>query len=261
MATLTSFLLLLSCLLSWQSPASHVHSPNGFTTSTDTIPTSTYYNTNSPSSSIGISMNKIDRCWHTNTNWASNRVASADCAIGFGRAALGGKYGEVYTVTDPSDEPINPKPGTLRYGAIQTEPLWIVFEKDMHITLENELMVNSFKTIDGRGARVEIGYGPCITVQGVSHVVIHGLRIHDCRPGKPCPVWTTPMHVGHRIGSDGDAISIISSSNIWVDHCSFSESMMGLWMLLMVPLLSPFLTISSPTMTKYVTPCSSLLAS
>lgn len=78
--------------------------------------------------------------------------------------------------------------------------------------------VNSFKTIDGRGARVEIGYGPCIMVQGVSHVVIHGLSIHD----------STPTHVGHRIGSDGDAISIISSSNIWVDHCSFSESYAGL---------------------------------
>ncbi|KAH0970024.1 hypothetical protein GBA52_022180 [Prunus armeniaca] len=43
----------------------------------------------------------------------------------------------------------------------------------MVITLKNELIMNSFKTIDGRGAKVEIAYGPCITVQG--HVSSDGL--------------------------------------------------------------------------------------
>lgn len=173
-------------------------------------------------------MNTIDSCWRSNPNWDTNRKALADCAIGFGSAAIGGKNGAIYVVTDPSDDAINPKPGTLRYGAIQTKPLWIIFAKDMVISLENELMVNSYKTIDGRGARVEITDGPCITMEGVKHVIIHGLSIHDCKPGKPGMVRSTPDHVGHRLGCDGDAISVFSSTNIWVDHCYLARCADGL---------------------------------
>ncbi|XP_058103415.1 putative pectate lyase 2 [Magnolia sinica] len=218
MATLT-FHLILSCVLVWWAFQAY---------SLDLPKTSTYYGSNLwPTYGTKV-MNKIDGCWRSDPNWASNRRALADCAVGFGKDVLGGKYGAIYVVTDPSDDPINPKPGTLRYGAIQTQPLWIIFKKNMLITLENELMVNSFKTIDGRGANVEIAYGPCITVAGVSHVIIHGLNIHDCKPGKPGLVRSTPTHLGRRQGSDGDAISIFASSHIWVDHCSLSHSTDGL---------------------------------
>nr|GMD06950.1 probable pectate lyase 16 [Ipomoea batatas] len=152
----------------------------------------------------------------------------ADCAIGFGSGAAGGKNGKIYVVTDPSDDPINPKPGTIRYGAIQTEPLWIVFEKDMVITLENELMVNSYKTIDGRGAKVEIANGPCVTIEDVRNVIIHGISIHDCMPGKRGMVRSSPDHVGERIGSDGDAISVLASSHVWLDHCFLARCADGL---------------------------------
>ncbi|KAK4421356.1 putative pectate lyase 2 [Sesamum alatum] len=173
-------------------------------------------------------MNKIDSCWRSDPNWESNRKALADCAVGFGSNAMGGKNGAIYVVTDPSDDPVNPKQGMLRYGAIQTQPLWIVFERDMVISLENELMVNSYKTIDGRGARVEISNGPCITIEGVSHVIIHGISIHDCKPGKPGMVRSTPDHVGERLGSDGDAISVFASSNVWIDHCYLARCTDGL---------------------------------
>ncbi|KAL0407245.1 UNVERIFIED_CONTAM: putative pectate lyase 16 [Sesamum latifolium] len=173
-------------------------------------------------------MNKIDSCWRSDPNWESNRKALADCAVGFGSNAMGGKNGAIYVVTDPSDDPVNPKPGTLRYGAIQTQPLWIIFERDMVITLENELMMNSYKTIDGRGARVEISNGPCITIEGVSHVIIHGISIHDCKPGKSGMVRSTPDHVGERLGSDGDAISVFASSNVWIDHCYLARCTDGL---------------------------------
>lgn len=172
--------------------------------------------------------NVVDSCWRSNPNWARNRQALANCAVGFGKDAIGGKYGRIYVVTTSSDDPINPKPGTLRYGVIQTQPLWIVFAKDMVITLKNELIMNSFKTIDGRGAKVEIAYGPCITVQGVSHVIIHGISIHDCKPGKSGMVRSTLNHVGHRLGSDGDSISIFASSHVWVDHCFLSRGADGL---------------------------------
>ncbi|KAK6917775.1 Pectate lyase [Dillenia turbinata] len=177
---------------------------------------SDYFNTSKTNKKV---MNTIDSCWRSNPKWSSNRQALANCAIGFGKDAMGGKFGKIYAVTDSSDDPVNPKPGTLRHGAIQNQPLWIIFAKDMLITLENELMVNSYKTIDGRGPKVEIAYGPCITIAGVSHVIVHGISIHDCTPGKPGLVRSTPNHVGHRLGSDGDAISVFASSYVWIDHC------------------------------------------
>jgi len=170
----------------------------------------------------------IDSCRLAKSNWVSNRKALADCAIGFGKDAIGGKYGAIYEVTDSSDDPISPKPGTLRYAVVQTQPLWIIFARDMSIQLKNELIMNSYKTIDGRGAKVEITNGPCITIQGVSHVIIHGISIHDCRPSKAGLVMSTPSHVGHRQGSDGDAISIFASSNVWIDHCLLARCADGL---------------------------------
>ena len=173
-------------------------------------------------------LNTIDSCWRTESDWATNRRALADCAVGFGQAAIGGKYGKTYVVTTPDDDPINPKPGTLRYGAIRTEPLWIIFARDMVLTLENELMINSYKTIDGRGANVEITGGPCLKIEDVSHVIIHGISIHDCKPGKKGLVRSSPTHVGERRGADGDAIAISASSNIWIDHCYLARCMDGL---------------------------------
>ncbi|KAJ6925419.1 hypothetical protein NC651_009947 [Populus alba x Populus x berolinensis] len=173
-------------------------------------------------------LNTIDSCWRTESDWATNRHALADCAVGFGQAAIGGKYGKTYVVTAPDDDPINPKPGTLRYGAIRTEPLWIIFARDMVVTLENELMINSYKTIDGRGANVEITGGPCLKIEYVSHVIIHGISIHDCKPGKKGLVRSSPTHGGVRRGADGDAIAISASSNIWTDHCYLARCMDGL---------------------------------
>ncbi|KAK9267919.1 hypothetical protein L1049_010356 [Liquidambar formosana] len=212
-------LLVLFCLLTCCASILQAYSIEYYAPQT----TSSYL----PSSAHKIT-NTIDSCWRGKSNWASNRRALADCAVGFGKDAMGGKYGGIYVVTNPSDDPINPKPGTLRYGVIQTKPLWIVFGKDMVITLKNELIVNSFKTIDGRGAKVEIAYGPCITVQGVSHVIIHGISIHDCKPGKRGLVRSTPTHVGQRLGSDGDAVSVFASSNIWIDHCYLARCSDGL---------------------------------
>ncbi|XP_047313051.1 putative pectate lyase 2 [Impatiens glandulifera] len=204
------FLLLLSIIISYQ--ICYLDAAN-------------YY---APTTSTKKVLNKIDSCWRSKTNWAANRRALADCAVGFGRGAVGGKYGAIYVVTNPSDDPVNPKPGTLRYGVIQTKPLWIIFGKNMVITLKNELLMNSYKTIDGRGAKVEIAYGPCITIQRVSHVIIHGISIHDCKPGKSGLVRNSPDHLGHRQGSDGDGIDVFASTNIWIDHCFLAKCTDGL---------------------------------
>jgi len=151
-----------------------------------------------------------------------------DCALGFGKNAIGGKNGKIYVVTSPGDDPVNPKPGTLRYGVIQEEPLWIIFSRDMVIKLKQELIMNSFKTIDGRGADVHIAGGPCITMQYVTNIIIHGIHIHDCKRGGNALVRDSPSHYGWRTISDGDGISIFTSSHIWVDHCSLSSCTDGL---------------------------------
>ena len=173
--------------------------------------------------------NPIDDCWRCDKNWEKNRQRLADCAIGFGKNAIGGKNGDIYVVTDSKDDdPVNPKPGTLRYGVIQDEPLWIIFERDMVIQLREELMMNSFKTIDGRGASVHIAGGPCITIQYVTNIIIHGVNIHDCKQGGNTNVRDSPGHYGYRTISDGDGVSIFGGSHVWVDHCSLSNCNDGL---------------------------------
>ncbi|KAL1198909.1 putative pectate lyase 20 [Cardamine amara subsp. amara] len=173
--------------------------------------------------------NPIDDCWRCDRRWQFRRKALANCAIGFGRNAIGGRDGRYYVVSDPNDDnPVNPKPGTLRHAVIQTEPLWIVFKRDMVITLKEELIMNSFKTIDGRGVNVHIANGACITIQFVTNIIIHGIHIHDCKPTGNAMVRSSPSHYGWRTMADGDGISIFGSSHIWIDHNSLSNCADGL---------------------------------
>ncbi|XP_024359854.1 probable pectate lyase 5 [Physcomitrium patens] len=173
--------------------------------------------------------NPVDDCWRCNPNWSKNRQQLADCALGFGRNAVGGKNGGIYVVTDDSDDDVvNPKEGTLRYGVIQVEPLWIIFSRNMNIKLKQELIMNSYKTLDGRGNNVHIAGGACLTLQYINNVIIHGIHIHDCQVTGPADVRSSPSHYGRRGKSDGDAVNIFGSRDIWVDHCYFSNSADGL---------------------------------
>ncbi|KAF4386975.1 hypothetical protein G4B88_024547, partial [Cannabis sativa] len=173
--------------------------------------------------------NPIDDCWRCDRRWHLRRKHLANCAIGFGRNAVGGRDGKYYVVNNPrDDDPVNPRPGTLRHAVIQDRPLWIVFKRDMVITLKQELLMNSFKTIDARGVNVHIAYGACITIQFVTNVIIHGLHIHDCKPTGNAMVRSSPSHYGWRTMADGDAISIFGSSHIWIDHNSLSNCADGL---------------------------------
>ena len=132
-------------------------------------------------------------------------------------------------VTSDKDEvdTTNPTPGTLRYGVTRTEPLWIMFAESMTIELQGELMVSSFKTIDGRGAEVHI-LGSQITIEEVSNVIVHGIHVHDILPSGPRHVLQGPEVITLRGASDGDAFHIKRSSNVWIDHCSLSKATDGL---------------------------------
>ncbi|KAL0431609.1 UNVERIFIED_CONTAM: Pectate lyase [Sesamum radiatum] len=167
--------------------------------------------------------NPIDDCWRCDSNWERNRQRLADCAIGFGKNAMGGKGGRFYVVTDSGDDdPVNPRPGTLRHAVIQDEPLWIIFKRDMVIRLNQELVMNSHKTIDGRGASVHIAGGACITIHHVTNIIIHGIHIHDCVKAGNGIIRDSPEHKGWWEVSDGDGISIFGGRDIWVDHCSLN---------------------------------------
>lgn len=173
--------------------------------------------------------NPIDDCWRCDSNWAANRQRLADCAIGFGQAAMGGKGSRFYVVTDSSDhDTVSPTPGTLRHAVIQDEPLWIIFKSNMVIKLKHELIVNDYKTIDGRGANVQITGNGCITLQYVSNIIIHNVHVYNCMPSGNTNIRSSPTHVGMRGKSDGDGISIFGSRNIWIDHCTLSHCTDGL---------------------------------
>ncbi|KAL4575244.1 hypothetical protein LXL04_022086 [Taraxacum kok-saghyz] len=173
--------------------------------------------------------NPVDDCWRCDPNWVNNRHRLADCAIGFGQGAMGGKGGRIYTVIYSSDnDPENPPPGTLRHAVIQAEPLWIIFAKDMHINLKTELIVSSSKTIDGRGAIVHITGKGCIVIENVGNIIIHGVYIHDCEPSGNAKIRVSPTDVVGRGKSDGDGLTIKGVRNLWIDHCSFARCTDGL---------------------------------
>uniref|UniRef100_K7KVW7 Pectate lyase n=1 Tax=Glycine max TaxID=3847 RepID=K7KVW7_SOYBN len=148
-----------------------------------------------------------------------NRKRLADCALGFGHDTIGGKDGKIYVVKDSSNNDlVNPKPGTLRHAAIQKEPLWIIFYRSMNIKLHAELMLTDNKTIDARGANVNISEGAQITLQYVRNIIIHGLHIHDIKKCSGGLIRDSMDHYGVRAMSDGDAISVFGSTHIWIDH-------------------------------------------
>ncbi|CAJ1931711.1 unnamed protein product [Sphenostylis stenocarpa] len=138
-----------------------------------------------------VATNPIDRCWRCDSKWEKKRKKLANCVIGFGRNAIGGKNGRIYKVTSNLDkELINPVPG-IRHAVTRNVPLWIIFSRSMTIKLSQELIVNSDKTIDGMGL---------VLLSNSSRMT----------------------------RSDGDGISIFGSSHVWIDHVSMRNCSDGL---------------------------------
>ena len=176
-----------------------------------------------------MATNPIDRCWRCDPNWANNRQKLADCVQGFGRNTRGGKGGPIYVVTDPSDNDLlDPKPGTLRHAVTRNGPLWITFARTMVITLQQELIMASDKTIDGRGVDVYIANGAGLTIQFVKNIIIHGIKIYNIQVREGGTIRDSESHYGFRTRSDGDGISIFGASNVWIDHVSMKNCSDGL---------------------------------
>uniref|UniRef100_A0A2C9UEB1 Pectate lyase n=1 Tax=Manihot esculenta TaxID=3983 RepID=A0A2C9UEB1_MANES len=162
-------------------------------------------------------------------NQTRRQLGKESCRTGNPIDASGRRDSEFYVVTDSeNDDPVNPIPRTLRYGVIQEELLWIIFDHDMVMKLKAELIMNSHKTIDGRGYNIQIAGGACIAIQYVSNIIIHNIYIRDCIPDGNTMVRDSPKHVGIRGYSDGDGISIFGARDGWIDHCTLSNCRDGL---------------------------------
>ncbi|KAK7266826.1 hypothetical protein RIF29_19483 [Crotalaria pallida] len=176
-------------------------------------------------------MNVIDKCWRSDPEWRKHRPQLATCSVGYaGKMTKNIGNGLIhYKVTDASDDPINPKLGTLRYGASVIQgKVWITFQRDMLIKLARPLLISSFTTIDGRGTDVHIAHNACLMIFKATDIIIHGLRIHHCKPQAPGMVMGPNGKVMPLGQVDGDAIRLVTASNIWIDHNTLYNCQDGL---------------------------------
>ncbi|KAE8722680.1 Pectin lyase-like superfamily protein [Hibiscus syriacus] len=80
-----------------------------------------------------------------------------------------------YKVNDPSDDPVNPKQGILRYEpTIIKGKVWITFKSNMRIELQRPLFLSSFTTIDGCGVDLHVTGAGCLVVYKATDITIHG---------------------------------------------------------------------------------------
>ncbi|TYG65733.1 hypothetical protein ES288_D06G210500v1 [Gossypium darwinii] len=182
-------------------------------------------------SSSLANMNVIDECWRGNPLWRSQRQQLAKCSVGFVGKMINnfGKDVVKYKVIDPSDDPLSPKSGTLRYGTIMIKgKVWITFKNSMTITLQRPLLLSSFTAIDGRGVDVHITGVGCLLVYQATDIIIHGLRIHHCKAQPPSTVMGPNAKVIPLGQMDGDAIRLVTARKVWIDHNTLYECQDGL---------------------------------
>nr|KJB67544.1 hypothetical protein B456_010G197200 [Gossypium raimondii] len=129
-----------------------------------------------------------------------------------------------YKVIDPSDDPLSPKLGTLRYGTTMIKgEVWITFKNSMTITLQRPLLLSSFTAIDGRGVDVHITGAGCLLVYQATDIIIHGLRIHHCKAQPPSTVIGPNAKVIPLGQMDGDAIRLVTARKVWIDHNTLNQ--------------------------------------
>ncbi|KAJ8768266.1 hypothetical protein K2173_021206 [Erythroxylum novogranatense] len=180
---------------------------------------------------VAHKMNIIDQCWRGDVHWRRNRLQLAKCSVGFAGKMMNniGEGVVLYKVTDPSDSPLNPRPGTLRYGATMIkEKVWITFKRNMKIVLQKPLLVSSFTAIDGRGVDVHITGTGCILIHKATDIIIHGLRIHHCTAQGPSSVMGTGGSIIPLGQMDGDAIRLVTATKVWIDHNTLYSCQDGL---------------------------------
>ena len=153
---------------------------------------------------------------------------------------------------EEKEEKSKPSPPLMTILQIRWPVVWdmgwnvrdhVFFAKDITIKLWMPLSITSYKTIDGRGANVQISNGPCINLEKVSNVIIHGLHIHDCKPSNAGNILLTESTAPILMQiQDEVAISVVSCRDIWIKHNTLSRCVDGL---VDVTLASTAVTISN----------------
>ena len=98
-----------------------------------------------------------------------------DERVGFGRFTTGGAGGPIVEVTTLGDD----GPGSLRAAAEASGPAWIRFRVSGEIALASPILVESDKTIDGRGADVTVTGEGLFVQGGRGNVILTHFGIRD----------------------------------------------------------------------------------
>lgn len=142
-----------------------------------------------------------------NDSAARSNIPAFPGAEGYGSTTPGGRGGQVLFVTNLNDN----GPGSLREACNTSGPRIVVFRVAGTIELESDLKIHSpYITIAGQTAP---GGGICVKnfpliISTTHDVVVRYLRFRH----------------GDESGNEGDALWIVRSRNIIIDHCSTSWS-------------------------------------
>ncbi|KAF3438418.1 hypothetical protein FNV43_RR21180 [Rhamnella rubrinervis] len=119
------------------------------------------------------------------------------------------------TVVLVAPNPINPKPGTLRYGVSMLKgKVWITFQRDMTITLQKPFLISSFTAIDGRGAVVHIAGNACLVIFKVNNM------IKKSKKNRYTEVYALGQHIDMSAHKEAPLTSLHMQRilDVWIDH-------------------------------------------
>jgi hypothetical protein len=164
--------------------------------------------------------------------YSASQLKAFSCAQGFGATATGGRGGDVYHVTKLSDydSSIHSESGfkgTLRYGIESANgPRTIIFDVSGNIKLKNWLHIrNDQLTLAGQtapGGGITISGYP-VAVSNVSDIIIRHMRF---RIGNFNVINPNGGNNSNKKlnGNGADAITVIGSDRVIMDHLSASWS-------------------------------------